>query len=316
MGGRGGMANRDFDRGGSRDRDYGEPYGRSGYYGRPYGGTEREGTWGAEPEGYGREGYGREGWRGGEWEGGRYGARDPYFRSGYGGGYTSYYGREGGRGAPFGGGSYGGDYAREGGPSGYYGGYGGYYGREPYDRFDRERFDVENFGWGGGYGGAYSPGSYRAGWGPQTIGRESYFGRGPRGYRRSDERIREEVNDRLTWHAAVDASDIEVRVEDGEVTLTGVVEDRRAKRLAADIAEEVMGVQDVHNQLKIRHGFLAGLTGEKAEEREVSRSAEREATETTGRRGTRTGATAGATAGTTTGATPGGSATEAGRRGT
>jgi hypothetical protein len=68
------------------------------------------------------------------------------------------------------------------------------------------------------------------------------------------------------WDPDVDASEIEVTVSQGVVTLTGVVEDRSAKRAAEDIAEEVLGVDDVRNELKVRHGFLAGLTGEKAEE--------------------------------------------------
>ena len=120
----------------------------------------------------------------------------------------------------------------------------------------------------------------------------NYAGRGPKGYRRSDERIREDVSDRLMWNAELDASDIEVRVADGEVTLTGVVEDRGAKRLAEDLVEDVFGVSDVHNQLKIRHGFLAGLTGEKADEREVTIPANRERGEGTrseGRPGRSTG---------------------------
>src|SRR5918999_2347428 len=90
----------------------------------------------------------------------------------------------------------------------------------------------------------------------------------------------------------------------------------RAKRLAADISEDVMGVEDVHNQLKVRRGFLAGLTGERAEEREISRSAERESAEAPARRGTRTSATGGATTGTTPGATSGSSTTETARRAT
>ena len=129
-------------------------------------------------------------------------------------------------------------------------------------------------------------------------GTQSYAGRGPKGYRRSDDRIREDVNDRLTWNAELDASDIEVRVIEGEVTLTGVVEDRGAKRLAEDLAEDIFGVQDVHNQLKVRHGFLAGLTGEKADEREVPVTAARDRTETS-RRETRTGGGAGRSAGRT-----------------
>ena len=77
-------------------------------------------------------------------------------------------------------------------------------------------------------------------------------------------------------HPDIDASDIEVRVGDGVVTLTGTVEDRHEKRLAEYIAEDALGVDDVDNQLKVRHGFWATLSGEKADDTEsVERSAER-----------------------------------------
>ncbi|HEX3530307.1 MAG TPA: BON domain-containing protein [Thermoanaerobaculia bacterium] len=86
----------------------------------------------------------------------------------------------------------------------------------------------------------------------QTWDMEGPFsGRGPRGYRRSDERIHEDVCDRLTAHGEVDATDIEVKVESGEVTLSGTVPDRRTKRLAEGIVDGVRGVVDVHNQLRL-----------------------------------------------------------------
>lgn len=50
-----------------------------------------------------------------------------------------------------------------------------------------------------------------------------YCGRGPRGYRRSDERIREDVNERLLLDTELDATNIEVEVREGEVTLAGTV---------------------------------------------------------------------------------------------
>jgi hypothetical protein len=78
-----------------------------------------------------------------------------------------------------------------------------------------------------------------------------YEGLGPRGYRRSDANIEEDVCDLLTQHGQVDASDIEVKVENGEVTLTGMVNDRRSKRLAEDLAESISGVVDVHNHLRL-----------------------------------------------------------------
>ena len=78
----------------------------------------------------------------------------------------------------------------------------------------------------------------------------AYRGLGPRGYRRSDERIREDVNDQLTEDPHLDASDIEVHVMDGEVTLNGQVRSRADKRRAEDIADRVSGVHHVQNNLR------------------------------------------------------------------
>lgn len=95
----------------------------------------------------------------------------------------------------------------------------------------------------------YDYGSY-----PGRVTPGPYAGRGPRGYRRSDRRIEEDVNDHLTWHGELDASDIQVEIQDGVVTLTGTVRDRRAKRLAEDISDSIPGVQDVHNRLQLQSG--------------------------------------------------------------
>jgi len=80
---------------------------------------------------------------------------------------------------------------------------------------------------------------------------QEFIGKGPKGYMRSDERIREEVCELLS-QGYLDASDIEVEVKDGEVTLTGSVYDRRTKRLAEEIAESASGVKDVDVKLKIK----------------------------------------------------------------
>jgi hypothetical protein len=80
--------------------------------------------------------------------------------------------------------------------------------------------------------------------------KESFAGKGPKGYTRSDERIREDVCDRLEASHDIDASDIEVTVSSGEVTLAGSVSERRLKRLAEDIVDDVPGVREVHNQLR------------------------------------------------------------------
>jgi hypothetical protein len=78
-----------------------------------------------------------------------------------------------------------------------------------------------------------------------------YTGVGPKDYRRTDEHILEEVNDRLTQHGQLDATDIEVRVQNGIVKLQGLVSDRHAKRMAEDTADSVLGVRDVQNHLRI-----------------------------------------------------------------
>lgn len=78
-----------------------------------------------------------------------------------------------------------------------------------------------------------------------------FRGRGPRSYKRSDERIKEEINDRLTDDYNLDASDIEVEVNDRDVVLTGTVNSRYDKRRAEDIAEYVSGVNNVENRLRV-----------------------------------------------------------------
>jgi hypothetical protein len=82
--------------------------------------------------------------------------------------------------------------------------------------------------------------------------RESYRGKGPKNYRRSDERIHEEICERLSLHGDLDASDIEVQVKGGTVTLTGEVSERAAKRMAEDAIDDISGVTDVNNQIRVR----------------------------------------------------------------
>jgi len=81
----------------------------------------------------------------------------------------------------------------------------------------------------------------------------NYRGRGPKNYTRSDDRIREDINDRLTDHSYLDASDIDVAVDNGEVTLTGTVTSRYQKRMAEDIADDISGVKNVENRLRVQN---------------------------------------------------------------
>jgi hypothetical protein len=176
--------------------------------------------------------------------------RGPYGGAGdYGGSYTA----GGWAGAGFGGG-----YAGYG-PDTLYGGYAGVYGHD--------------YGLGAGYPGypgrgpvtgvsagmAFSPANIvNTGYDrdmpvpvPGYELRRNFTGRGPRGYRRSDARIHEDICEVLTRHPEIDASDIDVEVQNGVVTLSGTVEDRYTKRLAEDVAELTLGVHDVENRMRI-----------------------------------------------------------------
>jgi osmotically-inducible protein OsmY len=91
-----------------------------------------------------------------------------------------------------------------------------------------------------------------AGAGDATLSVGPHVGRGPRGYRREDERVRDDVCQWMSDDPRLDAREIEVRVCDGDVTLEGDVADRAARWLAEDIAAAVPGVRDVFNRLHTR----------------------------------------------------------------
>jgi hypothetical protein len=113
---------------------------------------------------------------------------------------------------------------------------------------------------------------------PRWAPERGHRGRGPRGYRRSDERISEEVHERLTDDPWLDASNIRVEVKDAEVTLSGHVDDREAKHRAERLIEDISGVVNVQNNLRVDPE--AGLTsagrgyGSSALEAEMRRSAQ------------------------------------------
>ena len=99
--------------------------------------------------------------------------------------------------------------------------------------------------------GAASGLDYRTGSGGLAYNGE-HRGRGPKGYRRSDARITDDINDRLTDDPYLDASDIDVKVKDAEVTLEGFVSRREDKRRAEDLAETILGVDHVQNNLRVK----------------------------------------------------------------
>jgi hypothetical protein len=115
-------------------------------------------------------------------------------------------------------------------------------------------YGYEGSSYGGNFGGGMSldegrfitRGNFGGG---QAQPRRS--GNAPKGYKRSDDRIREDVCDRLSERWDVDSHGIEVSVSNGEVTLSGSVPERGMKFRAESISDGVSGVSEVHNQLRI-----------------------------------------------------------------
>jgi osmotically-inducible protein OsmY len=133
------------------------------------------------------------------------------------------------------------------------GGYGDRWSRESgWGAWPREQGSWQGYRATGGSRGIYEDDRgqvYQFGHGAPS----NFSGRGPKGYRRSDERIREEICDRLTDDWRVDATEIDVVVNGGQVTLSGAVQSREEKRKAEDLVESIPGVHDVHNNLRVGH---------------------------------------------------------------
>ncbi|KVE36639.1 BON domain-containing protein [Burkholderia sp. TSV86] len=97
-------------------------------------------------------------------------------------------------------------------------------------------------------GGAGGPSRCGAGGECDTLRRRQ----GPKGYTRSDERIREDVCERLTRAFDIDVSDVSVQVRDARVELDGTVPARWMKHGIEDIADSCLGVRDVDNRVRVR----------------------------------------------------------------
>jgi hypothetical protein len=77
------------------------------------------------------------------------------------------------------------------------------------------------------------------------------FKRGPKGYQRSDERLREDISERLMLAHDVDSSEVTVNVASGKVTLEGTVPDRYMKHYIEDLVDACPGVQDIDNRVRV-----------------------------------------------------------------
>lgn len=84
-----------------------------------------------------------------------------------------------------------------------------------------------------------------------TLQELSHRGRGPKGYRPSDERLKEIICERLTDDPFIDASEVNIDVSGGEVTLQGTVQVRQQKFAIEDVVADVSGVTEIHNRLSV-----------------------------------------------------------------
>jgi hypothetical protein len=107
----------------------------------------------------------------------------------------------------------------------------------------------------------------------EWIDEEPYVGIGPEYYQRPDKFIYEDVNDALMMHGYLNARHIQVKVNDGIVTLEGKVISRQSKRLAEDLAFDIWGVRDVQNRLTIEE---FDQTGDRTREGSAERRGEKD----------------------------------------
>jgi osmotically-inducible protein OsmY len=205
------------------------------------------------------EGQRYENWRQRVHQGG-YGQGSGYYGQTYGQGsygQQGMYGQQGPYGQHYGQGMYGNPYGQGYGQNTYgQGTYGqGMYGQGTYGQ---GTYGQGMYGQQGTYG---QQGSYGQGFGEQRTWEDrmrGHRGKGPRNFTRSDERIREIVCECLWDDDRIDASAMEVEVRNGEVILTGTTHDRRSKRLAEDVIENLPGVHDVQNRIRVRRTSSVG----------------------------------------------------------
>jgi hypothetical protein len=129
-------------------------------------------------------------------------------------------------------------------------------------------------------GGSYGMGSQQ---GPAPYRAPTQYGKGPKGYARSDERLREDICERLTRDHDIDASDVSIDVKGGNVTLSGTVDDRQLKHYVEDTVERCFGVRDIDNRLTVRSRQQSG-SGSLGGSSDTSYAGQSAATGTTGSR--------------------------------
>ncbi|MDQ3399039.1 MAG: BON domain-containing protein, partial [Deinococcota bacterium] len=78
-----------------------------------------------------------------------------------------------------------------------------------------------------------------------------YTGMGPKAYESAGDPLGQEAALRLTQHGQVDASNIEITIDNGAVLLEGTVVSEEVKSLAEEAIRSLEGVGDVQNLLEV-----------------------------------------------------------------
>jgi osmotically-inducible protein OsmY len=86
-------------------------------------------------------------------------------------------------------------------------------------------------------------------WRQGEAAEATYRGKGPA--QRTDDQIKTAIEDILTEDPWLDASGIQVSIQNGIAQLQGTVASRAAKRRAEALTDQIWGARDVQNQLSI-----------------------------------------------------------------
>jgi osmotically-inducible protein OsmY len=133
------------------------------------------------------------------------------------------------------------------------------YGQRPYgqrqygQRYSQQYGQPYDQQYGRHLGQQYSQGqpygqSYGQGYGQHGARRLTS---GPKGYQRSDERLKEDISERLMESHHIDSSDVSIEVRGAKVVLDGTVPSRHMKHAIEDLVDVCPGVQDIDNRVRV-----------------------------------------------------------------
>jgi len=133
--------------------------------------------------------------------------------------------------------------------------------RDEYDRgMEQGQYSQGQYGRGMTGQGQFGRGQYGRGMGQYSDyeSQGSHRGKGFKGWKRSDDSIYDEIGQILEQRADIDPSDVEIKINNGEVILEGTVSDRMTKRRIEDALEMVSGIKDVQNRLRVKNDMNQG----------------------------------------------------------